>query len=159
TQLYGLLLAGATLAVAMIVRRRRRFSGQVFLISGITYLLGRSLVEEWFRADAGVAMLGPFNAGQVGSLILAGAMGVVLWTRGRLARQRPEAYRPWERGGAGAGRAAGAAASGASASGDSADERRAAAAKHVAAVKKAQVGKGRSKGTGHGRGPGRRKRR
>ncbi len=98
TQLYGLLLAGLTLAVALWVRKHRRFSGQVFLVTCITYLLTRALVEDWFRADAEPAMLGPFNGGQVGALVIAAAMGVVLWSRSRLAEARPELFRPWEGG-------------------------------------------------------------
>jgi len=116
TQVYALLLAGVTLAVALAVRRRRRFSGQVLLATGITYLLLRTLVEEWFRADAGTPTMGPLNGGQLGGLVVAGSMGVVLWSRGRLAAVKPEAFRPWEGGRwsppdqrPGAGRGAGAA--------------------------------------------------
>ena len=98
TQLYGLVLAGITLAVALWVRKHRRFSGQVFLVTCMTYLLLRALVEDWFRADAQPAMLGPLNGGQVGALVIAAAMGVVLWSRGRLAQARPELFRPWEGG-------------------------------------------------------------
>src|SRR5690606_441844 len=60
--------------------------------------LGRAFVEEWFRADAAAAMLGPLNAGQLSALVLAAALGVVLWSRGRLAERRTEAFRPWKGG-------------------------------------------------------------
>lgn len=98
TQIYGLLIAAAALGVGLWLRRRRRFSGQVFLGTAITYLVGRALVEEWFRADAGAAMMGPLNSAQVRALVLAGALGVVLWSRRRLAAQKPEKFRPWEGG-------------------------------------------------------------
>lgn len=98
TQIYAMLLAGITLGVGLWLRRHRRFSGQVFLGTAITYLLGRALVEEWFRADAAAPMMGPFNSGQVGALVLAGSLGVVLWSRSKLAARQPEAFRPWEGG-------------------------------------------------------------
>lgn len=98
TQIYALLVAGAALGVGLWLRRRRRYSGQVFLGTAIAYLLGRALVEEWFRADAGAALLGPLGAGQVSALVLAAAFGVVAWSRGTLAARRPGAFRPWEGG-------------------------------------------------------------
>lgn len=100
TQLYALLVAAAALGVGLWLRRRRRFSGQVFLGTAIAYLLGRALVEEWFRADAGAAMLGPLSSGQVSALVLSASLGVVAWSRGRLAlaEHKPAAFRPWEGG-------------------------------------------------------------
>ncbi|MEX1367542.1 MAG: prolipoprotein diacylglyceryl transferase family protein [Nannocystaceae bacterium] len=98
TQLYGLVLAGLTLGVALWLRKHRRFSGQVMLGTAIAHLAGRAFVEEWFRADAGAAMAGPFNSAQAGALTLIVSLGIVMWARGRLATQRPEAYRPWEGG-------------------------------------------------------------
>jgi phosphatidylglycerol:prolipoprotein diacylglycerol transferase len=95
TQLYAMLIAGAALGVGLWLRRRRRFSGQVFLGTTIAYVLGRALVEEWFRADAGGAVLGPFDSAQVSALVLASALGVVLWSRGRLAARRPKSFTPW----------------------------------------------------------------
>jgi phosphatidylglycerol:prolipoprotein diacylglycerol transferase len=98
TQLYAMAVAGAALGVGLWLRRRRRFSGQVFLGTAIAYLLGRALVEEWSRADAGAAMLGPLTSVQVGALVLAAGLGAVLWARGRLAALRPGTLREWEGG-------------------------------------------------------------
>jgi phosphatidylglycerol---prolipoprotein diacylglyceryl transferase len=98
TQIYAMALAGVALGVGLWLRKRRRFSGQVFLGTAIAYLLGRALVEEWFRADAGAATLGPLNASQVSALSLVGVLGVVLWARGKQAAQRPDAFVPWEGG-------------------------------------------------------------
>lgn len=98
TQLYALGLAGVALGVGLWLRRRRTFSGQVFLGTAIAYLVGRALVEEWFRADAGAATFGPLGSAQVSALVLVGALGVAWWARSRLAAQRPQAFRPWEGG-------------------------------------------------------------
>lgn len=98
TQVYAMVVAGAALGVGLWLRARRRFSGQVFLGTAIAYLLGRALVEEWFRADAGAAMLGPLTSVQAGALVLAGTLGVVLWARGRMATLRPGTLREWEGG-------------------------------------------------------------
>jgi phosphatidylglycerol:prolipoprotein diacylglycerol transferase len=98
TQLYAMAVAGAALGVGLWLRTRRRFSGQVFLGTAIAYLLGRALVEEWFRADAGAAMLGPLTAVQVGALVLAAGLGAVWWARERLAALRPGTLREWEGG-------------------------------------------------------------
>lgn len=147
TQLYAMLVAAGALVVGLWLRKRRRFSGQVFLGTGIAYLLGRAFVEEWFRADAAAAMLGPLNAGQLSALVLAAALGVVLWSRGRLAERRPEAFRPWKGGrwspsGGGGGRpirrgaAAQAGGSTGARTGAGADERR-------STPKKPRAGKGK----------------
>lgn len=98
TQVYGMLLAGVTLGVALWLRKHRSFSGQVVLGTAVAHLAGRALVEEWFRADAEPATVGPFNSGQLGALVLIAALGVVLWARARVAKVRPGAFRPWEGG-------------------------------------------------------------
>ncbi|MCA9656007.1 MAG: prolipoprotein diacylglyceryl transferase [Myxococcales bacterium] len=98
TQIYGMLLAGVTLAVALWLRKHRSFSGQVVLGTGIAHLVGRALIEDWFRADAGPAMAGPLSSGQLSAVVLIVALGVVMWARARLSARSPAAYRPWEGG-------------------------------------------------------------
>ncbi len=155
TQLYGMVLAGITLAVALMLRKRRKFSGQVFLGTAITYLLGRALVEDWFRADAAAGLLGPFNSGQVGALVLAAALGVVLWSRNKLATHRPQAFRTWEGGRwspQGGDAHGGSSAAASTSSGDPG----------ASAVARPSRSRGRNKGKGRkgrakGKGPGRRR--
>lgn len=98
TQLYAVAIAGVALGVGLWLRRRRWFSGQVFLGTAMAYLVGRAFVEEPLRADAGAAMFGPLGSLQVSALVLVAAMGTVLWARGRMAKERPAAFRPWEGG-------------------------------------------------------------
>jgi len=96
TQLYAMAIAAVALGVGLWLRRRRRFAGQVFAGTAIAYVLGRAFVEEPLRADAGGAMIGPLTSLQVGALVLVAALGTMLWTRGKLAAQRPGAVRPQE---------------------------------------------------------------
>ena len=98
TQIYGLLVAGAALWVGLWLRKRRTYSGQVVLGTLITYLLGRSFIEEWFRADAAGASLGPLSSGQVAAVVLAASMVVIMRARAALAVHRPAEFRPWEGG-------------------------------------------------------------
>lgn len=95
TQIYGIIVAGIALGLALTLRRRRRFSGQVFLGTMAALLLGRAWVEEWFRADAGSAVLGPLSSAQVSSFVLAAALLVIAWARGVQARAKPQEYQPW----------------------------------------------------------------
>ena len=85
TQLYGLALALAGIALWVFLRRRRRFTGQIFLGYALYFLVARSLIEEWFRADAASAAVGPFNPGQAGSLIMIAVLSLLY--RGRSKRR------------------------------------------------------------------------
>lgn len=98
TQLYGLLLGAIGLALCSRLRRTRRFSGQLFVVFAIYVLVARALVEEWFRADAPQAVLGPLNAGQVGALAMIAALAGILAARGRRAAGRKDGLRLWEGG-------------------------------------------------------------
>lgn len=98
TQLYGIVLAGLSLVVALQLRKRRRFAGQVFLATVMVFLAGRIFVEEWFRADAVQAVFGPFNPGQVAAFALLVALGLILRTRARRAVTTKGGLRYWEGG-------------------------------------------------------------
>jgi len=98
TQLYGALLALVGLGLAMAIRKRRRFSGQVFLTYAIYLVVARLLVEEWFRADAVQPVLGPFNPGQVAGFAILAALGVILRTRMVRAARVDGGLRLWEGG-------------------------------------------------------------
>ncbi len=95
SQLYGAALGLAGLALCVWLRRRRVFSGQVFLGFAIYWLLARALVEEWFRADAVPGVLGPFAPGQVAAILLAAALAVVYRTRLLRARRGDASVVQW----------------------------------------------------------------
>jgi phosphatidylglycerol:prolipoprotein diacylglycerol transferase len=95
TQLYevanGLVLFGLT----MLVRRYRRFSGQMFVAFTMGYAVLRYLVET-VRADEDRGGLGPFSESQIIGIVtfvLAGALYVSLWRR---YRRDPQSMRYWE---------------------------------------------------------------
>ena len=88
---YGLVLLGLTL----LVRRYRRFSGEVFLFFFAAYGTVRSYFET-LRADTQRGGLGPLSTSQIiglGSLALAIAGYVVLYRRWKA---NPQAARLWE---------------------------------------------------------------
>ena len=84
TQLYGAVLAAVGLWFALWLRKRRQFSGQVFLSYAMYVIVARTFVEDWFRADAVQPVLGPLNPGQVAGVALLIALGIILRTRGRI---------------------------------------------------------------------------
>lgn len=98
TQLYGAVLGALGLWLALALRRRRTFSGQVFVGYAIYVVVARIFVEEWFRADAIQPVLGPFNPGQVAALGLLVGLTLVLRTRARRAAQMKAGLRYWEGG-------------------------------------------------------------
>jgi phosphatidylglycerol---prolipoprotein diacylglyceryl transferase len=91
TQVYGVLLAGLGIALVVVLRRRRRTPGQVFLWFATYHVVIRAFVEEWFRVDAATPVLGPLNGGQVGALVLCAGLLAVARLRGR--RPDPEPSR------------------------------------------------------------------
>jgi phosphatidylglycerol:prolipoprotein diacylglycerol transferase len=98
TQIIALLLAFAGLALALRLRKRRRFAGQVALATLAWLLAARTLVEEPLRADRAEATIGPFAPGQVAAALLVLALLLVLRSRWRAASANPKAPRPWEGG-------------------------------------------------------------
>ncbi len=86
TQLYAIAVAGAALGVGLWLRRRRSGEGRVVVGTLVVALLGRAFVEEWFRADAGAARLGPLDALQVSAVVLAAAVGAAGWAHVRQGR-------------------------------------------------------------------------
>ena len=87
--LYGVLVGLVGLAVCVVLRRRRRFVGQVFLAFAIVLLLGRSFLEEPFRANAASAVFGPFDPGQLMAVLLAAVLGGMYVSRIRRAEPEP----------------------------------------------------------------------
>lgn len=95
TQLYGLVLALGALGLCLWMRRRRSFSGQVFLAMAMYVLIARTFVEGAFRADADPAAVGPLSLAQVVAIILVGVMGMVYRGRRTRAAKDPSALRQW----------------------------------------------------------------
>ncbi len=98
TQLYAVVLGLGGLALCAWLRRRRRFSGQIFLGFSIYYLAVRSFGEEFLRADAPAAVLGPLSGGQIGAAAMMGVLGVVYAVLGRRADAGDVSVRGWEGG-------------------------------------------------------------
>jgi prolipoprotein diacylglyceryltransferase len=97
-QLYALVGALAALALALWLRRRRSFSGQVFLATVAFVLTVLALAEEWFRADATPGAVVGLNPAQLVSLGVAAILVGVYRARGKKAAADPAKYRPWEGG-------------------------------------------------------------
>lgn len=95
TQLYGLVLALGALGLCLWVRRRRSFSGQVFLALTLYVLVARTFVEEAFRADAGAAAVGPLSLRQAVAAILVVVVALVFRGRRARAAKDPKALRQW----------------------------------------------------------------
>jgi phosphatidylglycerol:prolipoprotein diacylglycerol transferase len=94
TPIYGLLLALGGVALCVALRKRRRFTGQVFFALAVYFLVTRAFVEEWFRADAATAVFGPLNPGQVGAVLVVAALVFVSRARARAKTT----LRAWEGG-------------------------------------------------------------
>jgi hypothetical protein len=58
TQLYAAALGALLFGVAILVRRRKKFEGQVFLTFAFTYALGSFVIDAW-GADAERGAFGP----------------------------------------------------------------------------------------------------
>lgn len=98
TQVYESLLGFALFALLLGVRRRRRFSGQVFLAWVIGYGIGRPLIEI-LRDDDQRGQVGPFSTSQaigMAAVLLALGLSRVLV---RKHRRDPSSSRLWDKGG------------------------------------------------------------
>jgi phosphatidylglycerol:prolipoprotein diacylglycerol transferase len=98
TQLYALVVALAALGVAMWLRRRRAFSGQVFLGTVAFVVAALALTEEWLRADAAPGAVVGLNPSQLVSLGVAATLIGVYRGRAKKAAANPGKYRAWEGG-------------------------------------------------------------
>jgi phosphatidylglycerol---prolipoprotein diacylglyceryl transferase len=87
TQIVAILVGLIALAVAVLLRKRRRFSGQVFLAVAMVIVAGRSFGEEPLRADRTHAAIGPASPGQAAE----GAADLRPWEGGKWSPQPPDA--------------------------------------------------------------------
>jgi prolipoprotein diacylglyceryltransferase len=95
TQLYELLVGFFLFGLLMYLRRKRKFSGQVFLGWVIGYGILRPIIEA-LRDDDQRGTVGPLSTSQfigITSVLLGTALLVVLVRR---YRRNPESLRLWE---------------------------------------------------------------
>src|SRR5690606_36336193 len=95
---YAVALGLVGLVGVMWLRRRRVFSGQVFLAYAMYFLAVRAFVEEPLRADAPAGVVGPLNSGQIGAAVVLAVLAGVYWARRAKARAEPGSLRLWEGG-------------------------------------------------------------
>ncbi|MBC8068725.1 MAG: prolipoprotein diacylglyceryl transferase [Deltaproteobacteria bacterium] len=98
TQIIGAILALVALALALWLRRRRRWSGQVFFATAALLLAAHSLIETPLRADRDTPVLGPFAPGQLFALALLAIFAGIARARAARARTNASGMRPWEGG-------------------------------------------------------------
>jgi phosphatidylglycerol:prolipoprotein diacylglycerol transferase len=94
---YEAALALVTLAVALWIRKRRAYGGQVFFAAMAVFVVGRALLDP-LRHDAAPEVLGPVRLSQVSGFGLL----LVLWIASVVQRRRaaatPGGLRWWEGG-------------------------------------------------------------
>lgn len=88
---YEATVALLTLLVALWIRRRRRYSGQVFFAAMAVFVAGRALLDP-LRHDASPEVFGPLRLAQISGLGLL----LVLWIASRVAAGA--GLRAWEGG-------------------------------------------------------------
>ncbi|MCA9714588.1 MAG: prolipoprotein diacylglyceryl transferase [Myxococcales bacterium] len=95
SQLYTAAFALLALALAGFVRRRRRFSGQVFFAVAGVYLAGRMLVEESLRFGAPEGALGPFRVTQLAAVGLLFVLWIAYQQLAARAAAAPSGGKHW----------------------------------------------------------------
>jgi phosphatidylglycerol:prolipoprotein diacylglycerol transferase len=73
TQLYEAMLGLVIVAMAIVVARRLRREGQLFVLAAATYAIGRIIIEM-FRGDAGRGLHAGLSSGQIFSLLVLAAI-------------------------------------------------------------------------------------
>lgn len=98
TQLYALVLAVIGLGVALRLRAKRLFSGQVALFVLAFYSVARMAVEDPFRVDSSPEVLGPVTLGQSAAFFIAAVSVGLYLSRKKRATEDPKALRYWRGG-------------------------------------------------------------
>lgn len=97
TQLYESLNGFVLLMLLFVVRRYRKFSGEMFVAFTMGYAVLRYFVEN-LRADEQRGMIGPLSTSQfIGVSTFTAGLALLLWLRARSA-ENPAALRLWENG-------------------------------------------------------------
>jgi phosphatidylglycerol:prolipoprotein diacylglycerol transferase len=95
TQIYESLNGLILLGLLLLVRRTRKFSGQVFVAFTMGYAVLRYIVET-LRADEQRGSIGPLSTSQfIGVATFAAGLALYAWLRVKSARD-PQALRLWE---------------------------------------------------------------
>ncbi len=97
-QLYIAATCALALIVGLVVRRRRRFSGQAFLAVAAIFLLGRAVLCEPLRFGASPEVLGPLRLQQVSGVGLLIAVAIAAQMLAGQAARRADGLRLWEGG-------------------------------------------------------------
>jgi phosphatidylglycerol---prolipoprotein diacylglyceryl transferase len=98
TQIIAMLVGLVALAVALRLRKSRRFGGQVFLAVATIIIAGRAFLEEPLSADRPPPQIGPATPGQAGAFVLVVAMLVIYRVWSQRAAAGAAGMRPWEGG-------------------------------------------------------------
>ena len=97
-QLYGAGALAAAVAVCALLRRKRRFSGQIACFALSAFAIIRMLLEDPFRADRSPEVFGPVRLGQVSAVaVIAITVAIYRHRRSREAAA-PGTLRQWEGG-------------------------------------------------------------
>jgi prolipoprotein diacylglyceryl transferase len=95
TQIYESLAGFALFGLLMVLRRVRKFSGEVFVGWVLGYGVLRSIIEV-YRGDADRGFVGPLSTSQFIGLLSVVAGGILLYFLHRTYRADPAALRLWE---------------------------------------------------------------
>ncbi len=91
TQIYESLLGWALLPVAILLLRKRRFTGQTFLIMIILYAVGRFLLETIREDDDRGTVFGVLSTSQfIGLALIPLSIGLMVWRWKKGVRPNPE---------------------------------------------------------------------
>lgn len=97
-QLYGAAAFGLAAATCVLLRKRRRFSGQIACFALAGFAVIRMVLEDPFRADRSPEVFGPVRLGQVSALLLIVVAVGIYRRRARQFAAAPAAVRQWEGG-------------------------------------------------------------
>lgn len=97
-QLYIAATCALALAVGVVLRRRRRSSGQVFLAVAAVFLIGRAVLCEPLRYGASPEVLGELRLQQVSGIGLLAAIAIAWRMLAAQAARRADGLRLWEGG-------------------------------------------------------------
>jgi len=98
SQLYAALIAAIAVALCFVIRKRRRYSGQVALFALGSYGVVRYLIEDPFRYDMTPSIAGPVSLGHLTGIVI---LGVVIGThinRSKKLAEDPKLVVQWNGG-------------------------------------------------------------